>query len=307
MNTSSYLFLALLGIWFSLLSSQIDSFSAFVLTNGALQFLLFLFVACIPLWRTGRMSYVDIAWPFGVAMIGVLSFIFSEGYWLRTLIVGGIYLFIGLRMGIGAVVMARTTGVIFKREFPRYEYKRMLLEQSGTKHIGLHMQLDVILQGLANVSVLALPALIITSNSSPFLSAIEVVGFSLWGIAYIIETIADGQKLLFISKHPNDVCNIGLWRFSRHPNYFAEWLVWCGLAIASIPSWLFLQANESTFVWLVSAVGVIGACMIMYFTLVYLTGAKPAEYFSVRKRKAYADYQKTTNIFFPWFPKNIDR
>jgi steroid 5-alpha reductase family enzyme len=43
----------------------------------------------------------------------------------------------------------------------------------------------------------------------------------------------------------------------------------------------------------------------MYVTLVYLTGAIPAEYYSVRKRAAYKRYQETTNMFFPWFPKKL--
>lgn len=301
----SYLFVAFAALWLALSNFENEFISMFATYNGLLQGLLFLVVASIPLWRTGRMSFVDIAWPFGVALTGAQVLIHTDGEVLRSSIVGGIYLAIGLRMGIAAIAMGRSTGVIFKYDFPRYDYRRLMLEQSGTRHIGAHMQMEVWIQGLANASVLSIPAILIATNDTPGLLPIELFGFGLWCVAYVIESIADTQKLLFISKNPkNSVCNIGLWRFSRHPNYFAEWLVWCGLSIAAIPSLLKLLSNMHWAEWGILTLGLLGACFTMYICLVYLTGAKPAEYYSVKKRKDYAAYQKKTSIFFPWFPKS---
>jgi steroid 5-alpha reductase family enzyme len=300
----TYLFVTFIALWLALINSDSDFVAQFALHNGFLQGILFLLVASIPLWRTGRMSFVDIAWPFGVALTGAQILIFTEGDTLRTTIVGGIYLAIGLRMGIAAIAMARSTGVIFKYEFPRYDYRRLMLKQAGVKSVSTHMQIDVWIQGLANASVLSIPAILIATNDSPDLLAIEVFGFGLWGVAYVIESIADTQKLIFMHKNPkNSVCNIGLWRFSRHPNYFSEWLVWCGLSIAAIPSLITLSASIGLFSAAVLALGLIGVCFTMYICLVHLTGAKPAEYYSVRKRKTYAAYQDSTNMFFPWFRK----
>jgi steroid 5-alpha reductase family enzyme len=305
MNIMSFLFISFSALWLALLNFNNEFISQFALYDGLLQGLLFFLVASIPLWRTGRMSYVDIAWPFGVALTGTQVLIHTDGETLRSIIVGIIYLAIGLRMGLGAVTMGLKTGVIFKHDFPRYDYRRMILEQSGTKNLMPHMQMEVWIQGLANASVLSIPALIIATNDSPELLPIEVFGFALWGVAYVIESIADTQKLVFISKAPkNSVCNVGLWRFSRHPNYFAEWLVWCGLSIAAIPSLINLLNRISLLEGAVLVVGLLGVCFTMYICLVYLTGAKPAEYFSVRKREAYAAYQKNTSMFFPWFSKD---
>jgi steroid 5-alpha reductase family enzyme len=92
-----------------------------------------------------------------------------------------------------------------------------------------------------------------------------------------------------------------LWKFSRHPNYFAEWLVWTGLVIASISSLMTLTFTP--WVWGILALGTLSASVMMYITLVYLTGAKPAEYYSVQKREGYREYQQKTNMFFPWFPR----
>jgi len=304
MNIISFLFVSLAALWLVLLNSDNTFISQFAMYNGMLQGLLFLVVVSIPLWRTGRMSYVDIAWPFGVALIGAQLLYHTEGETLRVAIAGGIYLAIGLRMGIGALVMGRQTGVIFKHDFPRYNYRLMMIKQSGAKHVMPHMQMEVWTQGLANMSVLSLPALLMATNDSPELLPIEILGFGLWGVAYVIESIADTQKLVFISKAPeNSVCNVGLWRFSRHPNYFAEWLVWSGLSIAAIPSLINLSGQVSNMQWGILLVGLLGVCFCMYVCLVHLTGAKPAEYFSVRKREAYAAYQKRTSMFFPWFPK----
>ena len=186
--------------WAVSLFSNVASLTNLLLINALVQLILFVVVACIPFLRTGRMSYVDIAWPFGVALIGVQLLLFADGNFERKIVVGAVYLFIGLRMGIGAVTMARKTGVIFKTEFPRYEYRKMILEQSNKKYIKPHMLSEILTQGLANISVLALPGFIIATNGSNSISPWEIAGLGIWVIAYILESMADAQKMLFISK-----------------------------------------------------------------------------------------------------------
>lgn len=303
MNFGSVLCVVFVAIWSVVMFSDVAALTQLLLVNAGLQLTLFLFVACIPFLRTGRMSYVDIAWPFGVALIGLQILLMGDGNFLRQSLVGGVYLLIGLRMGLGALTMARTTGVIFKTEFPRYVYRRMTMEQSGEKHMTFHMLAEILAQGFANLSVLALPGFMLAINASDTVSVWEIAGIGIWAMAYLLESTADVQKLRFIAKNKGGVCNVGLWRYSRHPNYFSEWLVWTGLVTAALPSWLALQTVVATPVWIVMGVGAMGASAMMYITLVYLTGAIPAEYYSVRKRAEYASYQEKTNRFFPWFPK----
>lgn len=275
-----------------------------LLSNAIAQAVLFFFVVCVPFWRTKRMSYVDIAWPFGVAIIGAHILLMGDADPVRNTLVGAVYLFIGLRMGVGALTMAKATGVIFKYEFPRYKYRRTMLEAEGSKHVDAHMLGEAIAQGFANMTVLALPGFLIATSSLDSVSVWELAGLALWGVAYLTESIADGQKMWFISKNPKGVCNIGLWKYSRHPNYFSEWLVWTGLVVATVPSWLALADVEIGFVWVGLGIGALCASVMLYVTLVYLTGAKPAEYYSVQKREGYREYQRKTNMFFPWFPKS---
>lgn len=278
------------------------------------QAVLFIFVVCIPISRTGRMSYVDIAWPWGLVLVGVISFIFSDGYWLRSLFISGMVILVGLRMGLGAVKMWRS-GYLDK-ELPRYEYQHIRWKKKGKDNTQLALQVDAISQGLANASFLAMPIFITATNAQQSFGAVEILGICIWGVALLMESIADFQKLAFLKRMKkeekrNQVCNVGLWKYSRHPNYFAEWMVWNGLIITALPSWLALKDIQSGFfndqieqiLWLLLGAGLIFVSRMMYLTLVYATGAIPAEHYSAQKRPEYKEYQKTTNRFFPGPPK----
>ena len=286
--------------WLLLLVTE--QFFALSLVNGVAQLVLFAFVVCLPTWRTGRMSYVDIGWPWGLTVIGILTWIYGEGDSLRVAIVNIAYIFAGSRMGLGAIKLL-ISGHLDK-ELPRYEFQKKRWIKAGKTNTALAMQIEAIVQGVANAAFLAFPAFIIASNPSEEISIFEIIGIVIWLASFIMESVADAQKLKFLramkkSGARNTVCNIGLWQYSRHPNYFAEWMVWNALVIASIPSWLQLYPNMSVIIFVLLGVGLLMTSRIMYVTLVTYTGAVPAEYYSVQKRPAYKDYQQTTNMFFP--------
>jgi steroid 5-alpha reductase family enzyme len=248
------------------------------------------------------MSYVDIGWPWGLVLLGLLSLIYSDGYWLRSFMISAVVILVGLRMGLGAVNMWRLG--LLQKEFPRYQYQRILWQQEGKTNTALALQVDAISQGLANASFLAFPIFIIASNPSSDFALLELVGLIIWLFAFAMESIADMQKVRFLSAmkaegKQRQVCNVGLWQYCRHPNYFAEWMVWNGLVIAAIPSWLALRDAESDLVWLLLGLGLLLASKFMYSTLVYITGAVPSEYYSAQKRPGYKEYQQQTNRFFP--------
>ena len=266
------------------------------------QLVLFTLVVCIPIWRTGRMSYVDIGWPWGLVVLGIISFIDSQGYWLRSGIVSAVVILIGLRMGLGALKMWRMG--LLQTEFPRYQYQRIVWKQEGKTNTALALQVDAIAQGLANASFLAFPVFIIAANNSQQFHLLELLGLAIWALAFAMESLADMQKLNFLramrkAGKQSQVCNVGLWKYCRHPNYFAEWMVWNGLVIAAIPSWLALRGAESELLWWLLGLGLLLASKFMYSTLVYITGAVPSEYYSAQKRTGYREYQKQTNRFFP--------
>ena len=109
--------------------STIEIFRELLLYNGLLQLVLFLIVACIPAYLTKRMSYVDIAWPWGLVLIGALVLLLGDGYKPRIFLISGMYLFSGLRMGIGALVLFKKGHL--DSELSRYTYQRRRWEKAG--------------------------------------------------------------------------------------------------------------------------------------------------------------------------------
>lgn len=287
--------LPLIGCWVLLNSS--NSFHAVGFVNGACQFVLYGLVVCLPTWRTGIMAYADIGWSWGLVIIGMLNLFYHDGeglHSLRSAIVSMTYIFAGGRMGL-AMLSMWTRGV-FQVEVPRYAYHKQYWKEKGVSHMHLAMQLEILLQPLANASFLALPAFLVASNDSSTVSfknifhwhtwiffkftilsvwrlgyssckhfslqrlsihvislqvsAGELIGIAIWIGAFIMESVADVQKIKFSKKmkllgKQNSVCNVGLWRYCRHPNYFAEWMVWNALVIAALPSWFALRHHVS--------------------------------------------------------------
>ena len=280
-----------------------ETFNAISSINGLTQIILFIIVVSIPAFITKRMSYVDIGWPWGLVCIGVLVLINGEGYWIRKYIISGMYLIAGLRMGIGAIILLKKG--YLNKELSRYEYQRLRWKKSGYSNIDISLQYEIMIQCLANVTFLALPAIIQSYNPQDFITPLEIFGYLLWVVFLIIEHLADVQKQKFLRKaflenKKKQVCNVGLWKYSRHPNYFAEWMVWNCLIISSLPSlFYFYSIEESKIIWIGLLVSLVYISKIMYNTLVYYTGAIPSEYYSRQKRPDYSEIQKKTNMFFP--------
>ncbi len=273
----------------------------FTLSNVIVQAVLFLLVCIIPAIKTGRMSYVDLAWPLGLFFIGLQVLFFSHELTWRSYIIAGLYLFAGGRMTAMALIGLKLG--YLNKELPRYQYQRLRWQRRGWQHKPA-MLFEVASQGFANMSVLALPAILQASNPSPDLSLLEIAGYGLWAAAFVFEFIADAQKARFglrmhREKRKGEHCEDGLWKYSRHPNYFGEWIVWNALVVSSISSLMFLSNNLAIWHTVAFAIALIYLSYVMYIVLTYYSGAVPSEYYSAQKRVGYAQYQRTTNMFFP--------
>ena len=290
----SILFLIVFIIFF-----QIEKFQNFLIVNFVAQLSVFLIAACIPALLTKRMSYVDIAWPFGLISIGIIALFFGEGYTPRKIIISSLYLIAGLRMGLGALVLLKK-GYLDK-ELPRYQFQRIRWKKKGFTNNRISIQFEILLQCFANITFLAIPAILISNNSHEYFSIFEIIGFVLWIVFFVLEHIADIQKQAFLinakkNNLKNKVCNVGLWNYTRHPNYFSEWMIWNALILASFSS---LILSEEIYIFIGVLISLIYISFLMYQTLVFLTGAVPSEYYSLIKRPDYKKYQMTTNMFFP--------
>jgi len=272
----------------------------FTLTNALVQAFIFFLVTIIPGLKTGRMSYVDVAWPLGLLLIGMQVLVLSDEFILRNSIIAGLYIFAGGRMTAMALIGLRLG--YLNKELPRYQYQRLRWQRRGWQEKPA-MLFEIASQGFANMTVLALPAVLQASHSSPELSLLEILGYSIWIAAFLFEFIADAQKARFglrmqREKRKGEHCDVGLWRYSRHPNYFGEWMVWNALVLSSIPS---LFALNDSPVWQMIGFGLMLVYLsyVMYVVLTHYSGAVPSEYYSAKKRPGYVEYQQTTNMFFP--------
>ena len=143
------------------------------------------------------------------------------------------------------------------------------------------------------VVLFASPFLILVKNQNP-VNTLDHIGLFIWLIGFCGVHIADKQLKIFKSQ-PNrtraDVCNTGLWKYSRHPNYFFEWVLWIG--------YIFIGWQAPLGVWLILIP------VILYIFLSKITGVPFVE---ARKLEAsgeeYKSYIQQTNSFFPGLPKN---
>ena len=287
---------------------QVDIFQEMVLVNGVLQIFLFLVVACIPAYFTKKMSFVDIAWPWGLVLIGILVLFLGEGYRPRIYMVAGMYLFSGLRMGIGALILFSKGHL--KSELSRYNYQRRRWNKAGYKNLNLSLQYEIMIQCFANITFLAIPAILMSTNSTNSISTLEYIGVGLWATWFVLEHISDLQKQqflkkAFLEKKKKQVCNVGFWKYTRHPNYFSEWMVWNAMIISSLSSLIIAFSTDQQVVWTIICIGLFYISYIMYTTLVYYTGAVPSEFYTLQKRPNYKEYQEQTNMFFPG-PKKLN-
>lgn len=168
------------------------------------------------------------------------------------------------------------------------------------------------IQCFANITFLALPAILMAQNTATSLSVIEIIGASLWAIWFVLEHVSDMQKQQFLKKSflekkKKQVCNAGFWKYSRHPNYFAEWMVWNSMILSAFFSYTTFYSQDKLFVWGAVFIALLYVSYIMYTTLVYYTGAVPSEYYTLQKRPNYKEYQEQTNQFFPGPQKLINK
>jgi steroid 5-alpha reductase family enzyme len=144
-----------------------------------------------------------------------------------------------------------------------------------------------------SVILLSTPFLFPMRNTSPGLNLWEIVGATVVLVSLFCEGLADSQLAAFrrTSINQGKVCNVGLWHYSRHPNYFFEWCIWVGF---------FCFACGSVWGW----VSIIAPIAILHL-LLNVTGVPMAEASSLKsKGDAFRAYQRTTNAFFPGPPKS---
>jgi len=250
--------------------------------TGALFAVIYVFAR-----RIDNYGVVDVAWSYAFGGLAAFYALAGDGWPVRRALLAAMVAVWSLRLGTHLLI--RVAGH-HPTEDSRYgQLRRDWSAAFHAKMFGF-FQLQAV-----SVIVLGLAFLISARHGTPRLHACEIAGAVLWLIAMTGEALADAQLAAFkrAPAHRGQVCDVGLWRYSRHPNYFFEWLIWVAY---------FIFALASPWGW----VAVVGPAGIL-FLLLRVTGIPLAEAQSLRsKGEAYRRYQQTTSAFVP-LPRKTPR
>jgi steroid 5-alpha reductase family enzyme len=261
------------------------------MTSLLLQGMLLMFIVMSVLWvihlRLRNAAVVDVGWAAGLALLAIFYSFYGDGWALRRMLLAIVVGLWGFRLAIH-LLMDRVWG---KPEEGRYQEIRNRWKSNVPAKFFLFFQFQALLDVLLSV-----PFLLVAMNASTRFSFFEFAGLALWLIAFTGEAVADRQLKEFKKNSANRgaVCNAGLWKYSRHPNYFFEWLIWVAYTLIALSAPYGLVA--------------IFAPVLMLYFLFKITGIPATEAQAVRTRgDAYREYQRSTSSFVPWFPKKANR
>lgn len=234
--------------------------------------------------KSKRADWVDAAWAGSIGLLAVFYAVVGDGSPEKRILAA-------LVAGTWAFRLSRHLAIRLAGhddEDGRY--------QSMREHFGAKANAFFLLFFLGQALIawlFAFPAWVVANDPSSQLSIGVILGVSVWFISLTGESIADRQLAAFRADPSNrgKVCKSGLWRYSRHPNYFFEWLHWFSYPLIA------LGAPNQWITWL-------GPVLMLLF-LYRLTGIPYTEKQSLKSRgDAYREYQRTTSAFIPWPPRN---
>lgn len=245
-----------------------------------------LFICCyVSVWFVislliKRNDIADIAW--GLGFVGVVIFLFiTQAQTLQSTIVYILTIIWGIRLAIHI-------GVRSKGKPEDFRYKKWRDEWG--KYFVLRSYLQVyLLQGFF-MWIISLPIIVVSMAQNQVISPFILSGSIVWLIGFAFESIGDYQLMLFIKHKQNksDIMQTGLWKYTRHPNYFGEVLVWWGIFIMVLP----LEYGIWTII----------SPITISFLLLYVSGIPMLEA-KYKDHQAFQDYKKRTSAFFPMLPK----
>jgi steroid 5-alpha reductase family enzyme len=230
--------------------------------------------------RLNNYGIVDIAWSYAFAALAGFYAFAGTGWPVRRALLAALVGLWSLRLGTHLLIRVA-------RHHPEEDTRYAQLRRDWAGNFARKMFGFFQMQAVS-VVLLGLGFAAVAGNAAPHLHPLEIAGAALWLVALSGEALADAQLAAFKANpaHRGQVCDVGLWRYSRHPNYFFEWLIWVGFA---------LFALGSPWGWL----GLIGPAGILHL-LLRVTGIPMAEKQSLQsKGDAYRRYQATTSAFVP--------
>ena len=247
-------------------------------------------VAWVVQRLTGSSGWIDAIWSLAVGVGGLAAALLPAPE-----AVAGRQVFAAILVGLWSLrlawhIAARTHGA---GEDPRYAD---LARQWG-RSFGPRLFMFLQIQAVA-AFVLVVAVRMAATNPAPFPGLTDMMGLVILLTAIAGETVSDAQLSRFRRIHHGQkaVCDVGLWAWSRHPNYFFEWLAWCAWPVMALD-----VVN-----WRPEVLVALAAPVMMYVLLVHISGIPPLEAHMLASRgDAFRAYQARVSAFFPWISKRL--
>jgi steroid 5-alpha reductase family enzyme len=226
-------------------------------------------------------SIADIAWGIGFIITAITSLLFHPVYSPKQILTLSLIILWGTRLAIHITMRNRGRSEDF-----RYKQWR---DQWGNKTLIKSFFQVYILQWLL-MQCIATSIVIINTFGFPAIHMLDIVGCFIWGVGFIFETIGDYQLLLFKRNIENKgkIMDTGLWKYTRHPNYFGEVTQWWGIFVIALSS-------PYGFLALISP--------LVITTLILKVSGIPLLEKKYIGNALFEQYKQKTSVFFPWFPK----
>lgn len=225
-------------------------------------------------------STVDLAWGIGFVLIALFTLSIFGHYTLRQLLTSALVALWGIRLA--SHIYSRNKG---KGEDFRYAQMR----KDWGENVLIRSFLQIyLLQGFFML-VIASPIMLINSRVGPAFGWLDALGLLLWLAGFTLEVIADRQLREFVkTKREGEIMKEGVWKYSRHPNYFGEAVQWWGIFLLALS----IEGGIWTFV----------SPLLITILLRFVSGVPYLER-KYKKYPAFKEYMRETNAFIPWFPK----
>ncbi len=236
-------------------------------------------------------SIVDIGWGAGFVIVAIVAFITRYLLFHNYSITGIVVLVLTAIWGI------RLSSHIYKRNHGRpedFRYVAMRERYAKMKYPKLAAYARIFLTQAFFMMVIGLVVMLGVGssklNSDIWYYLFLALGVIIWITGFVFEAVGDAQLAKFLKDPSNKgkVMDKGLWRYTRHPNYFGESMMWVGIGIATL-------SVQIGYFGLISP-------LVITWLLVFVSGVPILEK-AMMKRPAFVEYASRTSIFFPWFPK----
>jgi steroid 5-alpha reductase family enzyme len=256
---------------------------------AAVLLIIIMSAAWVVQLRTGQGAWIDALWTFGVGLAGLLVALWplaSGDIHFRQGAVAGLIVLWSLRLG-GHLVERALKGAPDER----YEGLKRHWGSKAQPRLFVFLMLQAAAGALLVVSLL-----VAARNPAPGPTPQDLLGVLVMLVALGGEATADRQLAVFKADPANKgkICDAGLWAWSRHPNYFFEWLGWCAWPVMAV---------DLTGHWPWGWLALTGPIYI-YWLLTRVSGVPPLEaHMSKTRPEAFAAYAARTSVFFPRPPK----